>query len=83
MLGMKNKIKIFINNLFSKNFGKLHNEAVKNLGGIEYATMEYRQRLLAEINRIIKENKRYRIVLYLSILSMIMGIISMLITIIV
>jgi hypothetical protein len=55
-----NKIKNYFNNRSARNFGRRYNNAVKNLGGIKYATIESKQNVLAEMDSI-KKNKRNEI----------------------
>lgn len=59
-----NKIKNYFNNRSARNFSRCYNNVVKNLGGIEYATIESKQNVLTEMNKI-KKNKRNEIKHYI------------------
>lgn len=53
-----NKIKEYFGNKSAQKFGKLYNEAVNNLtGGIEYSTLEFKQGVMREMDRIEKNKK--------------------------
>lgn len=77
---MKNKIKEWYDNLSAKRFGKLYNKAVKNLGGVEYATMEFKKSVANEMNNIKRVRKQYIISLIISFI--ISFVTSLLVTII-
>ena len=74
------KIKDWYYNLSTKRFGKLYNNAVKNLGGIEYSTMEFKKSVEKEMNNIKRIRKQYIMSIIISFL--ISFITSLLVTII-
>jgi hypothetical protein len=56
---MKNMIKEWHYKLSAKRFGRLYNKAVRNLGEIEYATMEFKKSVATEMNNIKRVRKQY------------------------
>lgn len=77
---MKNKIKEWYDKLSSKRIGRLYNKAVINLGGREYATMEFKKNVVTEMSNIKRVRKQYIILLIISFI--ISFVTSLLVTII-
>lgn len=63
---MKNIIKEWYNNLSAKRFGRLYNKAVKNLGGVEYSTMEFKKSVVNEMGNIKRIKRLYIISIIIS-----------------
>lgn len=59
-----NKIRQYFANREAKRFGEKYNKAVKNLtGGLEYSTIDFKKKILKEINRG-EDSKKNEIITY-------------------